>query len=174
MSGNGSWTQPWGDGDHTFRLRIGELRELEEKRNAGSFELCRRLSDGTWRVDDIRETLRLGLIGGGMSAPVALGLVAKYCGPTTLFENSVVARNVIMAAVFGDPDDVVGKIAAGILGPTADSTSEDEPNSRPSSAPAPQSVGLSTTSIEPLFGNSPQRSTAGSDATAPTINGRSL
>ena len=50
-----------------FRLRIGELRELEDKRNAGSFELYRRLGDGTCRFDDIRETLRLGLIGGGVA-----------------------------------------------------------------------------------------------------------
>lgn len=172
MSGDGSLTQTWGDGEHTFRLRIGELRALEDKRNAGSFEIYRRLADGTWRVDDIVETLRLGLIGGGTPAVLALGLVAKYVGPTTYLENLIVARAVIMAALFGDPEDLVGKIAAGILGSTADSTSEDAPDSRLSSAPAPQSDGPSTTSTDARFGNLRPRSTAGNDATVLTINGR--
>ena len=172
MSGDGSVSKTWGDGEHTFRLRIGEIRELEDKRNAGCFELYRRLADGSCRFDDIRETLRLGLIGGGVPASQALGLVAKYAGPTTLIESLTVAQAVISAALFGDPGDLVGKIAAGVLGTTADSPSEDAPDSRPLSAPAPQWDGPSTTSTAVPFGSSLPRSMAGSDATGPTINGR--
>jgi len=174
MSGDGSVTKTWGDGEHVFRLRIGEIRELEDKRDAGCFEIYRRLANGSCRFDDIRETLRLGLIGGGMQAPLALGLVAKYAGPTTFMENLLVAQAVITAALFGDPGDLVGKIAAGMLESTADLTSEDAPNSRPSSVPEPQSVGLSTTSTDAVFGSSPLRSTDGSDATVPVMNGRNL
>ena len=174
MSGDGAVTKTWGDGDHVFRLRIGEIRELEDKRDAGCFQIYKRLADGSCRFDDIRETLRLGLIGGGMQAPLALGLVAKYAGPTTFMENLLVAQAVITAALFGDPGDLVGKIAAGMLESTADSTSEDAPNSRQSSAQVPQSVGPSTTSIDAASGSSPLRSTAGSDATVLVMNGRNL
>ena len=173
MSGDGSITRTWGDGEHTFRLRIGELRELEEKRDAGSFVLYQRLANGTCRFDDIRETLRLGLIGGGMAPSLALGLVAKYAGPTTFIESLQAAQAVISAALFGDPGDMVGKIAAGILASTATSM-EDAPNSQPSSEQGPQSAGPSTTLTDAHFGSSRLPSTAGSDATVPAINGRSL
>lgn len=163
MSSDGSIRQSWGDGEHTFRLRIGELRELEDKRNAGAFEIYQRLASGAWRVDDITETLRLGLIGGGMATHLALGYVAKYVRPTTFLENVVVARMVLMAALFGDPADIVGKAAA----PSPEPSSQDEPSFRPTSAPAPQWDGRSTTSTEQAFGNSPRPLTDGNGAMAP-------
>jgi len=174
MSGDGTVVCRWGDGEHTFRLRIGELRELEQKREAGSYEVYQRLASGTWRVDDIREVLRLGLIGGGMQASLALGLVAKYAGPTTYLINVVVARSVIMAALFGDPDDAVGKLLAGITGAAAQSENEGAPDSRPSSAQGLQWDGQSTPSTAVLSGSSPLRSTDGSDATVPGMNGQPL
>ena len=168
-SGDGSVTRLWGDGEHKFRLRIGELRELENKRNSGAFEIYQRLAAGSWRIDDVREVLRLGLIGGGMAAPLALGLVAKYAKETTFLMNVVVAREVIMAGLFGDPDDVVGKL----LAETGAATSEDGPDSRPSSEPEPQWDGQSTTSTDAASGSSPPLSMDGRAATAATIqNGR--
>lgn len=136
MSSDGSVTQAWGDGDHTFRLRIGELRELEEKRNAGAFEIYQRLATGAWRVDDVTETLRLGLIGGGMATHLALGYVAKYVKPTTFLMNVVVARLVLMAALFGDPEDLVGKKPE-----APEPSSQDAPGSPNTLVPAPQWCG---------------------------------
>ena len=114
MSGDGSVAFEWGDSEQRFRLGIGELRELQDKCDAGPFVIYQRLASGTWRVDDVRETLRLGLIGGGMDHNRALGKVGKYVAPTHFLTNVVAARRILLAALFGDPDDIVGKIEAGV------------------------------------------------------------
>ena len=163
MSADGSITRAWGDGEHRFRLRIGELRELEAKREAGAFEIYSRLANGSWRVDDIVEVLRLGLIGGGIAPVMALGLTAKYVQPGAFLDNVVTARVVLMNALFGDPQDMVGKVTA----ETAPGTLEDAPDSRPSSELAPQWDGLSATSTNARSGNSPPPLTDGAAATVP-------
>jgi hypothetical protein len=173
MSGDGSLTLWWGDGEHVFRLRIGELRELQEKRDAGAFQICMRLNDGTWRIDDIIETLRLGLIGGGAAAPLALGLVAKYAGPTTFAENAIYARNVLAAALFGVPDDPVGKATAETAPTMAIPPSTGTPansGSRLSSEMAPQWDGHRGRSTPVPSGNSPPPLTDGAGRTVPTTS----
>lgn len=81
MSSDGSVSLAWADGDYRFRLPIGQLRELQDKCGAGPQEIYSRLMDGTWRVDDLRETIRLGLIGGGVDPVRALALVRNYVDP---------------------------------------------------------------------------------------------
>lgn len=95
----------WGDGDYTFRLAIGQLRELQDKTGCGPMELLRRMMAGTWRVDDARETLRLGLIGGGMKPPEALKLVQRYVDDRPLAESIMPAQAILMAAVFGELEE---------------------------------------------------------------------
>lgn len=113
MSGQGSITFDWADGEHTFRLAIGQLRELQDKTDCGPMQILDRLAGRTWRVDDIRETLRLGLIGGGMKPMEALILTKRYVDEQghSLIENAKAAQNVILAALVGVKDDPVGKKA---------------------------------------------------------------
>lgn len=113
MSADGSITLQWADGDHKFRLAIGQLRELQEKCNAGPLEIMGRLQHGTWRVDDVREPVRLGLIGAGTDPMTALALVVNYIEKRPLVENVPIARTILMAALIGVPDDPVGKPKAG-------------------------------------------------------------
>lgn len=122
---------PWADGEREFRLAIGLLRELQDKCNAGPAEILARLSNGTWRVDDIRETLRLGLIGGGASPTDALVLVARYVDVRPLMENVMPAQAVLLAAVVGEEEP--GKFE------TEKTTSKatDASSSRPSTEQAP-------------------------------------
>lgn len=54
---------PFADGTYPFRLGAGEARELQRITDCGPLELYRRLLAGNWRVDDVTETIRLGLIG---------------------------------------------------------------------------------------------------------------
>lgn len=56
---------PFADGAYAFALLAGQLRELEEKADCGPYELYRRLLSGAWRMSDVSETIRLGLICGG-------------------------------------------------------------------------------------------------------------
>lgn len=104
MSRNASVNLAWADGEYAFRLGIGELEELQEKCDRGPFEIMQRLAAGTWRVAEIRETLRLGLIGGGMPPMEALKLIKRYVDDRPLAHNIQHASAVILAAVLGAPD----------------------------------------------------------------------
>jgi len=109
MSSDGSITFPWADGEYRFRLAIGQLRELQDKCDAGPAQIAHRLGVGLWRVDDVRETLRLGLIGGGMKPVEALILVKRYVDERPWMESVNPAQLVLMAALVGDPNEPVGK-----------------------------------------------------------------
>jgi hypothetical protein len=56
---------PFADGVYAFALWYGQLHELQEKTDAGPLVIYNRVLSGTWRYDDVRETIRLALIGGG-------------------------------------------------------------------------------------------------------------
>jgi Phage tail tube protein, GTA-gp10 len=105
MAAHGTIDLIWGDGEHPFRLGIGQLRELQEKTGCGPLELFRRLGQGHWRVDDVRETLRIGLIGGGMKPPDALRLVRRYVDERPLTESVLPAQAVLMVALYGEQED---------------------------------------------------------------------
>lgn len=117
MSADGSSLVPWADikfadGGYRFRLAIKQLRELEEKCGAGVMEIFHRLLDQKSRADDIRETLRLGLIGGGLEPQQALTLVIRYVDERPLMENIPTAQIVLGSAIFGVPGDQPGKTPA--------------------------------------------------------------
>ncbi|MBI1405709.1 MAG: gene transfer agent family protein [Caulobacter sp.] len=132
MSRSALFDGVFGDGRHPFRLRIGELEELQEKCDAGPEEIYWRLQTGAWRVADIRETLRLGLIGGGLTPTPALVLVNRYAGEGWLAEWKALAANIIAAALFGAPDEDKPAPAPGEAeGETA--TSPDEKSGSPTS-----------------------------------------
>jgi hypothetical protein len=95
---------PFGDAEYRFHLDIPRLKELQEKCNAGPPEVLARLADGRARVEDAQETIRLGLIGGGLPAQKALTLVQRYAGDDTpLVEVIATALMVLGAAVLGNP-----------------------------------------------------------------------
>lgn len=118
------------DGTHTFRLRIGELRKLQEKCDAGPLAIANRLRDGTWLVDDIRETLRLGLIGAGVKQQDALMLVERHVDDLPLLQNVSTAHAVVMASIIGSEDERLGKPEAG-AGQSPNETSSPSPDSTP-------------------------------------------
>jgi hypothetical protein len=109
MSRSGGVDLTWGDGQHTFRLAIGQLRDLEEKTKVGPFELFERLRLNRWKVDDLAHVLRVGLIGGGMSAPSAVDLVTRHIDEWPLVESAMVAQAVLLAALVGSEADPAGK-----------------------------------------------------------------
>lgn len=115
MSRHASVTLSWADGDYTFRLAIGQLRELQESVNrprvklgapligpATLFEALR--SNDAW-LHDVREVIRLGLIGGGTKPADALDLVRRYVDERPMAESSVHATLVLGAALFGSEEE---------------------------------------------------------------------
>lgn len=113
MSRSAEVTLSFGGEDRLFRLPIGRLRALQEKVDCGPYELLRRFMSGTWRVDDLRETIYQGLVGGGMEAPAAGQLMKSDFDDLPLTQFVPVANAVIMAALAGVDDEPVGESEAG-------------------------------------------------------------
>lgn len=111
MSRDASISNYWGDSEYVFRLPIGQMRELQEKCDAGPQFLLSRVSSGEWRVDDLRETLRLGLIGGGLKPDKALTLVRRYFDPFPYADHVLQVQMILGAAVFGVAEEDGGKKA---------------------------------------------------------------
>lgn len=105
MSRNASVTLDWGDGTYDFALKWGQLAELQEKTDAGPFVILQRLSNGYWKVQDIANVIRLGLIGGGMKPVDALKLVRTYVEDRPPMENVLTAQAILAAGVMGAPDE---------------------------------------------------------------------
>ena len=137
MSRSGKTEFDWADGHHAFRLGISELEELQEKTGTGPFEVLVRLARHTWRVADVREPLRLGLIGGGMAAGTARTLVERYAGPGQLLDAVPPAMAVLNAAIAGPDDEAVAAPGGnGAAAKEAEATPPAGSPSPPSTDPA--------------------------------------
>lgn len=136
MSRSARYTGPFGDGPHDFQLNIAELEELQELTDAGPEEVFHRVSEGRWRVADIRETVRLGLKGAGMVALTARAMVDRYAGPGQLADNKELATCILAAALVGAPDeDVPSGEMQGESDPSPDESSGSQTSTR-SAAPS--------------------------------------
>ncbi len=129
MSRAGEITLPWGDGERTFRLGIGDWRKVQEKCDAGPGEILARLAPvfhatqqglkfdqivamgylGRWRIDDVREPLYRGLIGGGMTPTDAGKLITELVDERPLLEPLSIAYQVVLASVVGSEDEPLGE-----------------------------------------------------------------
>lgn len=124
-----SVTFDWADGTYTFCLPNAQIGELQDKTGVGPMRLFRRLQSGDWLDRDMAETIRLGLIGGGMAPVKALGLVRRYVDERPKVESIEPAVRILGSYLIGVPDDPVGKTqaAGGMNGhpspPTAESPS---------------------------------------------------
>ncbi len=103
----------WAGGEHTFLLTIDLLRALQDKCDAGPQHILERLASGRWMVNDITETIRFGLEGGGLPKEKARDLVRLHVEDRPLTEAVPIARVVLMASLFGPGDDVPGEGKAG-------------------------------------------------------------
>lgn len=112
MSRDAQITIPWADGDYTFRLGWGELELLQEACDAGPYVVLSRLHCDNWRVGDISNTIRLGLIGGGMAPTDALKLVRRWVEKRPPLENILFAQTILSAGIIGAEDEVPGEQGA--------------------------------------------------------------
>lgn len=96
---------PWADGEYTFRLSIGGLRELRDKTGVGPHELFERILSKKWFVDDLREVIRIGLNGGGTKPTEALRLIGIYFDEQPLLESVPVALAILAPALMSPAGD---------------------------------------------------------------------
>lgn len=109
MSADGSVELVFAGDERRFRLGIAELIALQEKRNSGPLEIVMRLQLGSWRVEDVIETIRIGLLGGGMEGKAARELVEANVKPGAITEHVLTASAVLLSALQGVPDESVSK-----------------------------------------------------------------
>lgn len=105
-------THVFGDGPHEFLLKIRQLEELQDHTKSGPISLYNRLFSRDWRVEDVYHTIRLGLIGGGMSKDKALKLVESTLDDLGLVEASTLALVILADSLKGKDDDPAGKADA--------------------------------------------------------------
>jgi hypothetical protein len=126
----------FGDADHDFALTLGGLEELQTLTDAGPQVLHDRFVTGAWRLKDITETVRLGLIGGGMPPQDAARMLKTYGYPEQPLATLVLpARLILAAALVGVADDPPGK-SSGV-------------EAEPSLDPSPMADGASASSMPP-------------------------
>ncbi|WP_299009928.1 gene transfer agent family protein [uncultured Caulobacter sp.] len=133
MSRDGSVVLQWGDEETVFRLRLGEWRRIQERCDAGPGEIYRRLVTvamamekgftlaqaaavgmiGDWRVDDMREVIVQGLIGGGRSELEARALVQRRVDEVVDFKAHLALAFAIVRAGLGDVTDEASGEAKG-------------------------------------------------------------
>jgi hypothetical protein len=94
-----------GEGRFDLCLRIGELIALQEKLGVGPYVLANRFVAGEWLIQDITETIRLALIGGGMNQREAFNLVERNVIEGYFVEYAGIAGNAILASLAGVEDE---------------------------------------------------------------------
>jgi len=155
MSANGTRSIIWINGEDQFCLsKAGLILDLEEKCGAGIAMVFWRLQNDAWKYNDIRETIRLGLIGGGMSPVQAMSVVKLHVDGQPLAPLVLVAYAVLQAVMVGVPDDPVGKeepAEAKKTGSTTQTDASDDLNSTPS---AKRLAGHHVKPTKPRSGNS--------------------
>lgn len=130
-------TITWGDDEYVFRLALAQLLALQEKTEAGPLELFQRIGTGRWKVQDLRETIRLGLIGGGLEPAKATVLTRRYVDERPLLESVPVALEILTAALAMPESIAPGK---------AEAETETGASPLPPSMDAAPSSGLGPTS----------------------------
>lgn len=109
MSRDASIELDFGDGTYTFRLGWGELAKIQEACGAGPYVVLHRLFDNSWRLNDIKEVIRWGLIGGKLEPVKALKLVRDYVEERPPLESVMYAQAILSAGLQGAPEEDVGK-----------------------------------------------------------------
>lgn len=109
MSRDGSCEVVFNGQRTQFKLAWRELMKIQEACDAGPYVVLDRLVSGRWRLQDISEVIKWGLIGAGMPQAEALKLVESEVQGRPPLENLVIAQTVLGAGVVGAPEEEVGK-----------------------------------------------------------------
>lgn len=123
---NGEITLQWAGESRLFNIaKLGQLLELEEKCGAGVSEILVRLRSEKWFYRDMREVVRLSLIGGGTPPNDAAKLVERYVDDRPWRESLPVAVAVLFAGMVGVVGDPLGKPPAEVTKTETDQSQPD-------------------------------------------------
>lgn len=104
----------WAGGEHPFRLGIGELRAIEQKCDAGCAVVLMRLLSSQFKIDDVYQPIRLGLIGGGMSERDAQKTLDAALDVASPYALAIPAAEILRRFFMWESPDQPGEPEAGI------------------------------------------------------------
>lgn len=93
--------RPFADANYRFELKFESASDYEKTSGKSLFATLRLALTGEWFAADIREVIRLALIGGGTAPNDALRLVREYVEKRPLAENTVLFTDILTALFFG-------------------------------------------------------------------------
>lgn len=101
MSKHGAIELSWNGGDHVFRLGLAEIEELESETDMSVFLLHAAMQADVpfARLKHYSATIRLGLVGGGMSPLDARALTRRHVDQRPLLESVVIGREILAAGL---------------------------------------------------------------------------
>ncbi len=157
MSRSGEVSLFLGPEERSFRLAIGQWRQVQERCDAGPPELLARMAApfealrrgvksadimasgllGRWRVDDIRAPILFGLIGGGSTPADAAKIVSEWVDERPLMEALPVAYQVVLASITGTEDE---QAAGELKGETGEPLSPVESSGSDETASTPRAA----------------------------------
>ncbi|MBY5503139.1 gene transfer agent family protein [Rhizobium leguminosarum] len=105
----GSEEITWQGGEHSFRLGIGELRAIEQRSDAGCAVVMMRLLSSQWKIDDVINPIRLGLIGGGMEERLAQKAIEAALDVASPYALAVTSADVLRRFIMWETDDQPGE-----------------------------------------------------------------
>lgn len=98
----------WAGGEHVFAFRMGDYRALQDKTGRGPEEILMRLANRTWFIDEAVETVRFGLIGGGMDRDEARRIIGVVADAHPIVEFRIAAFDALSRALYpqeaGEPE----------------------------------------------------------------------
>ena len=99
-------TQVFGDNEYTFALTWAGAQEWEEKTGRSLYQTFDAMvATKAGFVSDVKEIIRISLIGGGMAPADAFRLVKQYVECRPLSESLPVALAAAEAFLFGTDDE---------------------------------------------------------------------
>ena len=91
-----------GDAKHPFQLTAPMIIELERLTGSGIGTIAKRMFTQDYRLTEVTETIRLGLIGGGMDPKRAKEMIEAYVDNRPIGDSINVALTVMNATFFGE------------------------------------------------------------------------
>lgn len=155
MTANGTRSITWAHGEDTFCLaKVETLLALEDKCNAGLGTIAKRLETGDWYVNDVRQPILLGLIGGGMKPEMAKKVMQDQVDGKPIAEFVLLAYEIVASAIVPPPGPQPGKEPADRATTEFASTTMTGDLSDPQSmASEPASAGTQDRQTPQPFGN---------------------
>jgi hypothetical protein len=118
----------FGGEQRRFELRLGEIKHLEQQTGCGIGDIYRRLLALAFKIEDVRQVVKFGLIGGGVPEIDAEAMVRAGVDGFPISEPYELAKDIMIACFIGAaPGKAKGPSDQDAPATSAPSTSPERP-----------------------------------------------